>query len=132
MTITEEMITEMICQFLELLQKGQLNRIAPSGFFKNGAMRKHKSKFIKKGVSDIQFMYQGKFYVFEVKTPKEYKFVMKNIAEISRTPRVLLYEKKAHLKDQFDYITGIRNNGGIGDFVCSVDQVKNLIFPKKC
>ena len=128
--ITEEDITESICHYLSLFRGSQLNRITPGGFFKNGRMRKHKSKHVKKGVSDIQFIYQGKFYVFEVKTPKEYKYTMKYYGEILSTPKDFLVDKKKHLKEQIEYIEGVRRNGFIGEFVCSIEMVKERLERK--
>jgi len=124
---TEEEITEAICQFLELFAGAQLNRIAPGGFFRGGVMKKHKSRFVKKGVSDIQFVFQGMFYAFEVKTPTEYAFAMKHYHNIYSSPYEVLSAKKRHLKDQIEYLEGIRRNGFVGEFVNSVSMVKEIL-----
>ncbi len=126
MKVTEEMITEQICTYLSFT-RGQLNRIAPSGFFKNGVMRKHKSKFIKKGVSDILYLSSGTFYAFEVKTPGEYKYILKHLEKIRATIPSQLNEKQLHIWEQEEYLQGIRVNGGVGSFVCSLGQVRTIL-----
>ena len=125
--MNEESITEFLCSYILLKYKGAvLNRIAPSGFFKNGRMIKHRSKYIKKGVSDIQVMYRGSFYAIEVKTPKELEFYKKHEDQISMTPACRLSKKKAHLKEQQNYIKAIKAQGGKGSFVASISDIVEL------
>jgi len=127
---SEEMITEAICQYLSLFKGAQLNRITPSGFFKGGVMKKHRSKFVQRGMSDIQFVYRKKFYAFEVKTPAEYKFWLKHQAEIRSAIPSTLSKKKFHLWEQWQYLRGVRENGFIGEFVCSPQMIRKILEGK--
>ena len=102
-------------------------KIAPSGFFDGKKMRCHSSIYVKKGLSDVFFWFEGKFIAFEVKTPLEIKFILKHQREIYNTNRNMLSKKKAHLKDQMDFIESIRKSGFFGYFVSSVDEVKNIL-----
>lgn len=125
---SESDIVESICGYLAFTYpKAQINVISPSGFLKNGKMRKHKSKFISKGVSDIQMMWNNVFHVFEVKRPSELKYVLKYLNKIRHGSYLTLNKKQLHLKDQMNYIDSIVTNGGIGGFVASVEHVEEII-----
>ena len=126
--ITEEMITEQICGYLSYFSSGQLNRIAPGGFFKNGTMRKHKSKYIKRGMADIQFILNGMFFAFEIKTPAEHKYIIKHGKKIADTPPDLLNKKRFHIWEQIQYLEGVRRNGFVGEFISNVDQVQEILY----
>lgn len=102
-------------------------KIAPSGFFDGKKMIKHRSKFIKNGLSDIFLWKNGEFIALEVKTPLEMKFLVKHRPEIIKTDRKLLSKKKQHLKDQIEFIENIKSCGLKGYFVSSVDEVKKLM-----
>ena len=132
----EESLTESICSFLNYKCKGaQINRIIPSGYFRDGKMRRHRSENVKKGVSDILMMYAGTFYAFEIKTPRELKYVLKYWDKIKAGHYLSLNKKQRHIKAQIDYLSGIRNNGGKGGFVCSFEQVREIIdgsFSESC
>lgn len=133
---SEEQITESICKYLSLFGGAQINRIAPSGFFKknsfskSGVMIKHKSKFVQRGVADILFWYKKKFIALEVKVPKEYNYICKNYLRISKSIPDMLSKKDFHILEQIEYLEGIRRNGFVGEFVCSLEQVRKILERK--
>lgn len=128
---SESQIEYLILEYLSMIKNSFVTKIAPSGFFDGKKMIKHRSKFIRNGLSDIFLWKDGEFTAIEVKTPLEMKFLVKHRPEIIKTDRKLLSKKKQHLKDQIEFIENIKSCGHKGFFVCSVDQVKNLINNKK-
>ena len=130
MKISEELINESICDYLSLCG-GYVMRIAPSGFFKNGKMVKHKSQYIKRGVSDIMFFRDGMFYALEVKTPKEHDYIKKHHDAISKSHPGLLNIKKLHIWEQILFINAMRNNGFIAEFVSSIKDVREIVYKQR-
>jgi len=122
----EESITESICHYLHF-KGGLVVRIAPSGFFKNGRMLKHKSKFIRRGVPDILYWHNGKSYAFEVKKPIEHRYILKHGERIMATPRMNLNKKQIHIREQILIVRELVKQGAIASFVSSIDDVKKLI-----
>jgi len=86
-----------------------------------------KSPFHRKGMSDILCLYKGKLFAFEVKTRKELTWTQNKLAKYSTIDLVMGNKKDNHLAEQDRFIQHINDNGGHGAFVCSVDQVKEII-----
>jgi hypothetical protein len=87
-----------------------------------------KNKYYRTGVSDIQFVFKGKMFAFEVKTPEEHKYILKHYKKIFITPLEMIKNKKQrHIKEQIEYIEGVKYGGGDGDFVSSLDHVKKIL-----
>lgn len=126
MKVSEEMINEWICNFLSR-QGGFVTRIAPSGFFKNGAMVKHRSVFIRRGVPDILYWRDDKAYAFEVKTPTAYKYAIKHYDRIKNTPKLKLNKMQIHLQEQIHILEQLKIQGVHASFVCGVEQVKLIL-----
>ena len=94
--------------------------------------RQANSKFQPYGVSDIFFFSNGGFFAFEVKTEKEYKYLMKNYEEIrngffSHKSKNSTEKKKARLQSQILFLESFRKQGGIGDFVFNLKMVAKII-----
>jgi len=75
--------------------------------------------------SDILGIYKAKFCAIEVKTVKEYKFVIKHYARLLTGP--LKTKRDIHLNGQIAFIENIKLKGGIGGFVCDIDTTKKLL-----
>lgn len=86
-------------------------------------------EFYRKGMSDIIFLYKGKSFAFEVKTEKEYKWVVKHRDRLRKSARNLLTKKRdIHVREQIDFIEGFKHSGNYGDFVCNFEQVEKIIL----
>lgn len=85
-----------------------------------------KNKYYRKGMSDILYIEKGRLFVFEVKTEDEYKKAIKNINRLTKAfselPKYL-----HHLKEQSDFIKKVKEAGGDGGFVFSVNCVKKIL-----
>lgn len=90
-----------------------------------------KSPYCRKGISDIEFIWQGRHYAFEVKTPEEHGYINRNLKKImSMKPSELSRKsnlKKRHIYEQFEYIMSIKRAGGFGGFVSSLENVKKYL-----
>ena len=124
---TESQIEFLILEYIEMFKNSFVTKIAPSGFFDGKKMRTHASRFVRNGIHDIFFWYEGKFKSFEVKTPKEMKFLLKHKEEIMKTDRRFLSKKKKHLKDQLEFGEFIKCSGHEAYFVCSVNEVIEIM-----
>ena len=81
----------------------------------------------KKGVSDILgYLRDARILAIEVKTPEAYKHLCKNYDAL-RTyfgPS----KQKNHLRDQIEFVEGVKKAGGFGIFACDVKQVNDDLF----
>jgi len=122
----ESQIEETILEYLSYLG-GFSCKIPNAGFFDGAKMVKHRSKHVINGISDVFLWLNGVFYCFEVKRPSEYKYVMKHYEKIKNSPVDLLNKKQKHLNEQIWFIENIRKQGFVGEFVCSVEMVRDII-----
>jgi len=125
--LTEEQINEAICSYLNYKADGYAIRIAPSGFFKDGRMRKHRSKYIIKGVSDILYWSKGFFFAFEVKTPTAHKYIKKHGERLRGLSPVKLNKGQIHIVEQIRFLEAIRQQGFVAEFVSSIEDVKTIL-----
>ncbi len=124
----ENDIEKEILIYLNSLKDGMFWKNPASGFFDGKAMRKHSSKFIIKGVSDIIGCYKGKFYAFEVKTPVSIRFYELHHERLSKTASwALKNDKERHFRRQIEFQKKIKVYGGEAFFVSSVLEVKKIM-----
>jgi|GEM_PF-6591616 len=128
--IKESDIERGILDFLSYFPMSEVIKTAPSGFFDGGVMKKHRSPYVKKGLADIFFWYNSMFYAFEVKSEPEYKYVMKRYQWLLKQVPSTLNKKQKHLLDQILFLEGVKTAGFVGEFVCSVDMVRDIIEKK--
>lgn len=88
---------------------------------KDGTYRR--VKFGCPGMSDIQFWYRKRTVWCEVKSPKEYKYVMKHFDRIASGQK-LKTKKDIHLLEQINFILNMRENGCLGFFASSSMEVE--------
>ena len=120
-------IENQILDYLSKLRGGFVHKIHLSGkpIRKGSKIIKiipFGSKHYQIGMSDILFIFRGRTYCFEVKTPNEYKKIKKGWDKLKQ-PKQLLPKSWHHFKDQYEYLERVRKAGGVGEFVCSLDQV---------
>ena len=122
----EKDIENSILQWLSYQREGFYWKNNSVGIYdpKRKAFRLSKNPYFIRGVSDILGIYKGQFCAFEVKTPAEYRHVMKHweryrIGQITN-------KGQRRLVNQVDFICRIREKGGIAGFVCNIEMVKEL------
>lgn len=130
--LTEKQIEKLILDHLSFMRGGFVTKVELGGRPVNSGGRKviigFKNKYYRKGFSDIMFNYKGKVFYFEVKTPEEYNWYEKKKEKLRATPLTMLKSKKEiHFKEQQLFIDGVRRGGSVGEFVCSLNQVRNII-----
>lgn len=76
-------------------------------------------------MSDILFWWKGMFFAFEVKTVDEYNWISRNIDKIKS--KAMVSKKEAHVLEQLHFLGSIKKAGGHAHFVCSLDQVKEIL-----
>ena len=126
----ESIIETQILRYLDTLG-GYAIKLAPTGYFdtKRKVFRKHTSVFANRKKLDILFYYKGTTWNFEVKTPTEYKYIMKHYAKLS-DPVILLNgnKKQVHLHEQIIALDRIRESGNYAFFTYSAMHVKQLFL----
>ena len=130
----ESEIEDQILKHLDTLG-GVVWKIAPAGFvFKDKTsfkMRMHKSPFARRKTLDIFFLYQGIFYALEVKTEKEFNYIHKHWNKLKADYPLKTKGNRKHYAEQILTVEKINKSGGVSMFVCSVEQVKNLMSNMK-
>lgn len=124
--MSENDIQNSILQYLAIKKIGSFERInnVPVYDAKTKCYRRL-SKYAKKGVCDIIGCYHGQFVGIEVKTPSEYKAVLRTYDKAvvegidSYVPKT---KKDEHFLDQIKYINEKNKNGGYCFFTYSLDH----------
>ena len=126
---TENDIQEYILERLSYIKNSAFWLNPQAGYFnaKAGRFVKHKSEFIKKGVSDILGFHNERFCAFEVKTVKDHKYIKKHGDVLYSSDPILLNKPKAHIWRQRDFIEIVIRHGGIGGFVSSFEDCEELL-----
>ena len=83
--LKEYQIEELILSYLNSLKNSFFWKNPVGGFYDGKKIRKHASKFVIKGGSDILGLYKSQFYAFEVKTPTSIRFYEKHKERLSIT-----------------------------------------------
>ncbi len=124
----ESDIENEILAFLNGLKEGFFWKNPAGGFFDGKAMRRHNSRFILKGASDVFGLYKGEFYAFEIKTPISIKFYELHKERLSVTAGwALKNDKEKHFRRQILFQRKIKAFGGNAFFVSSVADVKKIL-----
>lgn len=94
--------------------------------------RKFNSKFQPPGVSDIFFIFKGKFWAIEVKTFESYKYLMNHYDEVrngffSHKSRNSTEKKKARLQAQINFIENVKRASGGGFFTFGVEDCREKL-----
>lgn len=121
---SEKEIENMILEFLE--------RAPGCLFYKNnnvgvydtqkGIFRKNNSRFIPDGASDLYGSFYSISAYIEVKTPKEYAYIMKNYASLRDYFGDC--KKKSRYRDQIFFLESNQSMGNIAFFAESIERVK--------
>jgi len=103
----EKPIERSILDYLQYRSGGYFFKVNNTGIY-DQAKRKYRTpaKYDVAGKSDIMGVYRGIFVALEVKTPK----TRKRVSEHQRL-----------------FLNNIKRNGGIGEVVCSIDEVKVIL-----
>ena len=129
MLITEKDIEKLILSKLNQVKEGFVCSIEISGkpikTSMGFRMIPFNSRFHRKGMSDILFFLKGKFFAFEVKTPREHKWVKNKIPQLNN--KITLSKKETHLAEQLFFINKINETGGYADFVSTCEEVMAII-----
>jgi len=133
----ESDIQREVLYTLSKIPNSKIQRINNTPIYdpKSGKHRMMNSRYQDYGVSDIFLLYKGIHFAIEVKTPKEYKYIMKNYDEIrngffSHKSQNSTERKKARYQSQMIYIEDIIKCGGHGFFTCNdrhaLEEVKQF------
>lgn len=131
----EQPIVKLICDYLSLLRGGFVIKHELSGkpvkvknFIK---LVPFKNKYYRRGLSDIEFLYRGKTFYFEVKTNKELKWWAKKYPTVKHIdPSTLTANKDKkvkHFLEQQNFLDNVNRTGNVGRFVDSLEMVKEII-----
>lgn len=121
---SEKEIENTILEFLERSPGCLFYKNNNGGVYdtQKAIFRKNQSRFIPNGASDLY----GSFYSIasftEVKTPKEYTYIMKNYGRLKGYFGDC--KKQSRYRDQIFFIETNRSQGNIAFFAESVDRVK--------
>lgn len=128
MKLTEKQIETSILAFLEYTPGCSFHKLNNTGIYdpKKGGFRKVVNKYCPKGIADIVGSYNNLIAWIEVKTPEEYKYLMKHYEELRCY--VGLDKKKNHYRNQIAFIEGKKRVGNIAFFADSIDMVKEKLL----
>jgi len=84
-----------------------------------------KSKFYRRGMSDISFLWNGMQFYFEVKTPEEYNWVYKKIPKLKAIGAK--NQKEEHILEQLNFMLDAMKAGAHAGFVKSIKEVDEII-----
>lgn len=130
--MTENQNETLILEYLEKRSPVAL-KVPSVGYFdaKVGRYRKQVSKFVRKGISDVFYLEGGEFYVFEVKSDTEHKYIKKHLDDIMKSHGIGLNKKRMHIYEQALFIEDVKREGGFGGFVSTVEDVMEIINGSK-
>ena len=112
---------------VELNKVGFFWKVDYAGQLVNGVWRRNKSVFAVSGMPDIQGVINGyKPFFFEVKTPEEYKKIVKNWDKYKTAPFSASKNIKRYQR-QILTIERLRNNGCVAEFIYNKDQALDFI-----
>lgn len=116
MEIKESQVELLILNFLNYRKGFRVYKIKNIGVYdsKKNVFRKPVHPYTPKGMSDLAGNYNGRSLYIEVKTPKEYKYLMKHYEEIKAFCGVC--KKKNHLQNQIKFIEDNLKDGCIAFF----------------
>lgn len=106
------------------------------GFYnkKHDAYFKNTNPYIRKGISDISFLYKGQFVCIEVKKPSEMNYFTRNHEELklecarAKMLKKSTADKLEHAVEQQVFIRQIREAWGIAFFASSADEVEKKLI----
>ena len=126
--LKESEIENQILFYLNSLRDAFFWKNPAGGFFDGKKIRKHASKFIIKGGSDILGLYKGRFFAFEVKTPQSIKFYENHKERLSKTASWgLNSDRERHFRRQIEFQKKVKVYGGKAFFVSCLDDVKKAL-----
>lgn len=110
--MTEKQIENLILDYLDRLPNAKFWKINTTGTWDNKkkVFRQKKTSHRTKGIPDIVGLLDGKFFAFEVKTPKR---------------------RSCATDEQKEFIKAVNDNGQIGAVVTSLDEVIEIIKNNK-
>lgn len=122
--LSESQIEELILAHLNFKMRIHAWKVPKAGYYdvKRKIFRKQVSKFARNGVSDISGLLPGKGLFIEVKSEKDYRYIMKHYEELKNYFGSC--EKKNHFKEQIQFIEDVKTSGNIGFFADSVACVE--------
>jgi hypothetical protein len=85
--------------------------------------RGNRSKYKRKGMSDIYFTYYGKPVFIEVKTPKNFKYIVKHYEELENG----LIPSQSRITDQINFMKEIEKRGGFAYFCDSAERAEKIL-----
>jgi len=126
--LKESVIQASIVAYLKTIKLAYVLNVTTAGIYdpKTKRFRTNKNQ---KGTSDILFFNKAKCTAIEVKTEKEYKFVMKHYERLKNI-RLCKTLRDKHLHDQILFIEGLKKTGNHGFFTFSIydTKMKLMVF----
>jgi hypothetical protein len=134
-TEKEKPLEHMVLNYLDRIPGGYVIKHELSGRpIKKGnyyILIPFKSKFFRRGHSDVTFLYKGTSYYFELKTTKELSWWKKKYETIKHLTPDLLDERKdkkiKHFLEQQLFINNINETGNKAYFVDTLEDVQLVI-----
>lgn len=125
-TNNKELEKEIELQCLQYLNRyGFFWKVDYAGHRIGSTMYRSSHPYVIAGMPDIQGIIKGQGFAFEVKLPEEYAKIQRNYekykAYVGKSKNINRYKRQILALERF------RDNGGIGFFVKSVEQVAGVI-----
>jgi len=120
--MSEGEIQKEIMKYLKGIPNSKTIRLDGQGIIIKGkAVRQNKT------LLDILFLYNGQAFFMEIKTVSEKEFIIKHSARLMEGNFNQADKNLKRYKNQLEEIKEIRETGNIAEFICSLNEAKELI-----
>jgi hypothetical protein len=85
--------------------------------------RGNRSRFKRKGMSDILFFYMGKAVFIEVKTPKTFSYIQKHFEKLESG----FVQSQSRITDQIRFQKEIEKRGNFAYFCDSIERAEKIL-----
>jgi len=119
---SESEIQGEIMDYLKDIPNSKTIRLDGQGLLIRGRVVKKNKTYL-----DILFLYKSQAYFFEVKTASEKEFILKHKERLLEGGFSSNNVTLKRYKSQIEEVNDIRLTGNVAEFVCSLEEVKQLI-----
>ena len=120
--MSESEIQKEVMKYLKSIPNSKTIRLDGQGTIIRGRLVRQNKTFL-----DILFLYNGQAFFMEIKTVSEKEFIIKHSARLMEGNFNQADKNLKRYKNQLEEIKEIRETGNIAEFICSLNEAKELI-----
>jgi len=120
--MSESDIQKEVMKYLKCIPNSKTIRLDGQGIIIKGKAVKQNKTLL-----DILFLYNGQAFFLEIKTPSEKEFILKHQNRLLEGNFNQGDKTLKRYKNQLEEVRNIRETGNIAEFICSLNEVRELI-----